>query len=169
MRIKTSQSNGDWQLREISGQSSLASQNEAVLHFGLGSASVVDSLIINWPSGSTELFTNIQANQKLQVSEQFVASVEPEPGIASEFFLAQNYPNPFIPETTIRFGLPKTSIVTLEVFNLLGQKVSTLINESQPAGNYQLKLNAADFVSGVYVYRLTAGGQVFSRKMVVLK
>jgi len=167
-RIKTSQSNR-WQLREIPAQSSLASQNDAVLHFGLATASVVDSLIINWPSGSTELFTNIQANQKLQIAEQFVASVEPEPGIASEFFLSQNYPNPFNPETTIRYGLPNSSTVTLEVFNLLGQKVSTLINESQAAGNYQLKLSAADFVSGVYVYRLTVGGQVFSRKMVVLK
>ncbi|MGH1362451.1 MAG: FG-GAP-like repeat-containing protein [Calditrichia bacterium] len=170
VRARTSlNSNIVWQMREITGQASLASQNDATLHFGLGNSAIVDSLIVEWPSGYTERIANIAINQKLEITEQFVAAVEPQPGVASSFYLQQNYPNPFNPQTTIRYGLPKASAVTLEVFNLLGQKVSTLINENQAAGNYQIKLNASDYVSGVYVYRLTTGGHVFTRKMVVLR
>jgi hypothetical protein len=72
------------------------------------------------------------------------------------FTLEQNYPNPFNPETAIRYDLPVASHVRLAVFNPLGQEVSALVNEQEPAGSYQVKLNATALPSGMYFYRLEA-------------
>ncbi len=94
--------------------------------------------------------------------------------VPGSFTLEQNYPNPFNPETKIQYSIPKNGEVTLSVFNLLGQKVATLVSEKQVAGNYQVKWNgqndAGRFVaSGVYVYKLKAGDFVQTRKMMLLK
>lgn len=86
------------------------------------------------------------------------------------FSLAQNYPNPFNPITRIKYQLAQLSQVDLSVYNLLGQKVTTLISEKQPAGYYYVKWNANDYASGVYLYRLkTDKGFVQTRKLVLLK
>ena len=86
-----------------------------------------------------------------------------------DYRLDQNYPNPFNPSTTIRFALPKQVPVTLVLYNLLGQTVSTLVEGNLPAGEYQIVLNATDLRSGLYLYRLRAGTFTQSRKLVVLK
>ncbi len=87
------------------------------------------------------------------------------------FELAQNYPNPFNPTTTLTYRLSKASDVRLDVFDVLGRKVATLVNARQGAGNYRVDFNAAQFnlASGLYFYRLTAGSQSETRKMILSK
>lgn len=87
----------------------------------------------------------------------------------STFALHQNYPNPFNPSTTIRFGLATTSHARLRIFNLLGQEVATLVNATLSAGEHAVQWNAPEFSSGVYVYRLEAGGAVAARKLVLAR
>jgi surface protein len=89
--------------------------------------------------------------------------------LPNEFTLDQNYPNPFNPTTTIRFGLPESADVSLEVYTVLGQKVMTLVNENRSAGWHTVTLNATDLSSGVYVYRIQAGGMVQTKKLMLVK
>jgi len=89
-------------------------------------------------------------------------------------FLDRNYPNPFNPSTTIRYGLNEDSWVTLKVYNTLGQEVATLVDQLQTAGyksvTWEAKNTAGeDVAAGVYVYTLRAGGIVESGKMIVAK
>jgi hypothetical protein len=90
--------------------------------------------------------------------------------IPDQFYLNQNYPNPFNPSTTIQFGVKKESVVELKIFNVLGQEITTLISgQLMKAGSYNVDFNASNLASGTYIYRLKAGNQVTSRKMVLLK
>jgi hypothetical protein len=88
--------------------------------------------------------------------------------IPTVFSLEQNYPNPFNPSTTIRFDLPKASVVTLKIFNTLGQEVVTLVNERRSPGRYQIQWNG-NVSSGIYFYRLQAGEYVETKKMILLR
>jgi photosystem II stability/assembly factor-like uncharacterized protein len=97
-------------------------------------------------------------------------------GIAGEqkvspvgFRLEQNYPNPFNPSTTIRYGLPSRSHVTLSVFNTLGQQVGVLQNGEQEAGYHEVQFNGSGLSSGVYFYRIQAGSFVQTRKLLLLR
>ncbi|MFN3561036.1 MAG: T9SS type A sorting domain-containing protein, partial [Chloroherpetonaceae bacterium] len=87
----------------------------------------------------------------------------------SAFKLAQNYPNPFNPTTTISYQLPTASFVKLEVYDALGRKVSTLVNERKGAGVHQVNFNATGLASGTYFYKLQADGKVETRKMMLVK
>lgn len=91
----------------------------------------------------------------------------------SEFALDQNYPNPFNPVTTIKYSIPAGTEnflpVQLIVYNLLGEEVSIIVNELQPAGNYEVKFNASNLASGIYIYRLSAGNYSVVKKMTLLK
>jgi hypothetical protein len=89
--------------------------------------------------------------------------------LPNEYSLSQNYPNPFNPTTTIEFSLRQDGRTTLEVFNILGQVVATLINENLKAGAYQVRFNASVLPSGVYFYRLRSGEFVGIKKMMLLK
>jgi hypothetical protein len=101
-----------------------------------------------------------------------------EHNIPESFFVAQNYPNPFSaqgygtfdhPSTTISFGLPSASSVTVEVFNVLGQKVATLFNGRKEAGVHTLQFDAANLNAGVYLYRIQAGDVVSVKRMLLTK
>jgi len=89
--------------------------------------------------------------------------------IPTELVLHQNFPNPFNPSTTIEFSIPKSGIVTLKIYNLLGQEVITLVSDKLTAGDYNYSWNAGDLASGVYVYELNAGGFIEARKMILLR
>ena len=94
-------------------------------------------------------------------------------GLPQRFALGQNYPNPFNPATIIPYQLPTTVPVRLEVFNLLGQRVATLVDEERPAGFHTAQWDATNaagqaVAAGVYLYRLTAGGQHYTRRMVLV-
>ena len=85
------------------------------------------------------------------------------------FALEQNYPNPFNPSTTIRFGIPRETEVSLVLYNILGQQVATLINETVKPGNHSVIFNASQLASGTYFYRLTAGSYTATKKMMLIK
>jgi hypothetical protein len=91
------------------------------------------------------------------------------PTAPKTFLLEQNYPNPFNPSTTIRYQLPVASEVKLEVYDVLGKKIATVVNERQSAGSYQVVWNASGLSSGTYFYRLQAGTFVETKKMIMVK
>jgi hypothetical protein len=89
--------------------------------------------------------------------------------LPSKMALSQNYPNPFNPTTKINYSVPQSSLVTLKVYNILGQEVATLFHGQQHAGNYIATFDASKLASGVYLYRLEIGGISITKKLVLLK
>ena len=85
------------------------------------------------------------------------------------FELHQNYPNPFNPATTIAFNISRTATVTITVYTITGHKVATIFNEARPPGQYSVNFDAVGLSSGIYMYRLTAGDFIQTRKMVFVK
>jgi hypothetical protein len=101
-------------------------------------------------------------------------SVEQTSAVAPEVFeLAQSFPNPFNPTTTIEYRIPKEELVTLKVYNLVGQEVATLVNEKLSAGSYKSVFDTSrlrdGIASGVFFYRLTAGAFVKTKKMILIR
>jgi hypothetical protein len=90
-------------------------------------------------------------------------------GIPTEFQLVQNYPNPFNPNTTIKYSIPELSFVTIKVFDVLGNEITTLVNEEKPLGSYEVEFDATRLTSSVYFYQLKAGSFVETKKMLLLK
>ncbi|MCX6149368.1 MAG: T9SS type A sorting domain-containing protein [Ignavibacteriales bacterium] len=86
-----------------------------------------------------------------------------------EYILAQNYPNPFNPTTRIKFSIPQIGLVTIKVYNLLGNLVTTLVNQDKPAGNYEVEFNGAGLSSGVYFYTLQSGSFREIKKFILIK
>ncbi len=126
------------------------SANQNGSSFGLYAA-LVDGSVIPFQSTLTS------ANETLSGQE------------IKSYSLLQNYPNPFNPTTKIEFSLPFKQAVSLKVFNLLGQEITTLLNKEMNEGNYKINFDASDLSSGIYVYQLSAGNFVQTRKMTLLK
>ncbi len=89
--------------------------------------------------------------------------------IPTVYELGQNYPNPFNPSTVINFSIPESGLVTLKVFNILGQEVVELVNAVKSAGSYEVSFDATGLTSGMYVYRIQAGSYTATKKMLLLK
>ncbi|WP_337866387.1 T9SS type A sorting domain-containing protein [Ignavibacterium sp.] len=89
--------------------------------------------------------------------------------ILSDFYLNQNYPNPFNPNTVISWNVPFDSYQTLKVYDVLGNEVASLVNESRTAGSYSINFNASNLSSGVYYYKLTAGNFSVTKKMILMR
>jgi Zn-dependent metalloprotease len=106
-----------------------------------------DTIIVTIPTGLTENQTNVPL----------------------DYALKQNYPNPFNPTTNIEFSLKRAEFVTLRIYNILGEEVTTLISEKLVAGKYKYQWDASTFASGVYVYKLEAGGFVQTKKMLLIR
>jgi hypothetical protein len=94
---------------------------------------------------------------------------EDPPQYPSEFSLYQNYPNPFNPSTTIRYTIPHKSPVNISIYNITGQHITTLVNELKGAGTYSVQWHSDGLISGVYFYRLEAGGFSAVKKCIILK
>ena len=86
-----------------------------------------------------------------------------------EYKLEQNFPNPFNPHTRIDYTIPNSGLVTLKVYNLLGQEVSTLLNENKSAGNYTVVFNGNNLTSGIYFYQIKSGNYTETKKMLLVK
>lgn len=96
-------------------------------------------------------------------------SSEIENEVTTQFQLDQNYPNPFNPSTNINLNLPESGLVTLKVYNLLGQEIAELVNGRMVSGSHSINFDASGLSSGVYIYRLQAGNQVQTKKMMLIK
>ncbi len=105
---------------------------------------------------------------RFQFGTQVSNETEPD-DLAYEISLNQNYPNPFNPSTTISYSLTDNSNVLLEVYDLMGRKVATLVNGRQTAGEQSISFDASNLASGVYMYRLNVGANTLARKMILLK
>jgi hypothetical protein len=95
--------------------------------------------------------------------------VKDEINPVAQYSLSQNYPNPFNPSTTINYSLPKSGNVKITVYNAIGSKVATIVNEYKPAGNYSVQFNGSNLASGIYLYRLESGNFSDTKKLVLLK
>jgi len=134
-------------------------------------STLVDSSTYWWRVKAFDTHGNVTfSNQTWSFSTNFTSVI---PGgdvlLPTEFTLSQNHPNPFNPITQIKYTLPRDCLVTLEIYNILGQKVATLIDGSQKAGYKTAKWDAGSLSSGIYFYRLQAGDFVQTRKMVLIR
>lgn len=162
-----------WQLREINSQNSFNSMNMLNVHFGFGNATAIDSMIIIWPRGLVQTFTNVPINGYYNAVEGqgIVSGIESEGNnlFPEGFNLNQNYPNPFNPVTKISYELRSVNFVTLKVFDILGNEIRTLVSNKQPAGRYEVAFDGEGLSSGVYFYNLSAGGLSETKMMTLLK
>jgi len=85
------------------------------------------------------------------------------------YTLAQNYPNPFNPSTQISFAIPNSELVTLNIYDVLGKEVATLVDGAQSAGSYTVSFDASKLSSGIYFYTLKAGNFIETKKMILMK
>jgi beta-glucosidase len=100
---------------------------------------------------------------------EIITSIDPVDAHIYSYELHQNFPNPFNPNTTITYDLPEYSHVSISLFNMLGQEVEEIINQSQQAGRYSIQFDGSNLPSGIYYYRLNAGKYVSVKKMLLLK
>jgi len=167
VRVKaTINGNAVWQLREVSAQNAFNGHNSLRQHFGLGNATVIDSLKIEWPSGKVDRLTNVAVDQFLTVTEGMISAVDDTEASAlpTAFALQQNYPNPFSPngafgnpDTHIAFALPVASRVTLTVFEVNGRIVAELQRDQlNLAGHHEINFAPQGLTSGIYFYELKA-------------
>lgn len=158
-----------WQMRRVAGQNGYCGQT-LQLHFGLGDATQVDSILVIWPTGIQEIFENQPANEKLLIVEDStLTNVGEDIGEEMNFILHQNYPNPFNPSTEISFTLKESSFINLSIYNSLGEKLTTLLNGFVEAGENSTNFDATGLSTGIYFYVLSFKGQYLTRKMILLK
>ncbi|MGN8225642.1 BspA family leucine-rich repeat surface protein [Gracilimonas sp. BCB1] len=128
-----------------------------------------DTFFVAIQVSNTDGITSLDT-MEVRTDPNFITSAELMAQLPDEFELNQNYPNPFNPTTVIRYGVPQSSEVRLEVFDMLGRKVATLVNgERQRAGWHQVNFDASRLASGMYLYRIVAGKYVQTKKMMLIK
>jgi hypothetical protein len=122
---------------------------------------------VEYKGGETFFYRLKQVD--LNGSIEYSKIVEVKFDLPRDFVLHQNYPNPFNPSTTIKYAVPKTSLVSIKVYDLTGQEVASLVNEVKEVGTYKIKFDARSLASGVYLYRMIAGEFTSVKKLNVLK
>lgn len=137
------------------------------------SEAVLNGIEMN-AGANTISISNVTGNLAVDNFDFFIVNTtsvsnEEYSDLANGFKLSQNYPNPFNPSTNINFTIPAASNVQLDVFNLLGQKVATLIDGQRLAGNHTIRFDASNLASGMYFYMLRAGDITLQRKMTLIK
>ncbi len=108
----------------------------------------------NWGLAVTGTATGVEENNSV---------------LPTKFELSQNYPNPFNPSTTIKYQVPQNSFVSVNVYDVLGNQVGTLVREEKAAGSYELRFDAGNMPSGVYFYKIQAGNFTQTKKMILMK
>jgi len=111
------------------------------------------------------------------IFEDFLTSIEPTPDLPKSYELSQNYPNPFNPSTKIIYTIPsviasgtkQSQLITIKVYDILGNEVATLVNEEKEPGIYEVEFSAANLASGIYIYRLHSSEFTDTKKMVLLR
>ncbi len=112
----------------------------------------------------------VATTRSLEILRRIPTGIEEDKNVLpSSFSLSQSYPNPFNPSTTIEYDLIKDTDVTLNIYDILGRNVATLVNQKQPAGRHNAIWNAGAYSSGIYFYRIQAGDYTETKKMVLMK
>lgn len=139
--------------------------------FGTDYRSIYDSILKDWFEISEDDIDSILGSdfEALDIIDQTITSNPLDPQIPTKTYLNQNYPNPFNPQTTISFGLTRTGLTQLDVYNIQGQRVLQLVNKVLNAGEHNINFNAGNLPSGIYIYRLNSNNVVLTRKMTLIK
>jgi len=146
------------------GSSIAASTGAFVWDPGRGTLAAGDyTITIGLTDGIDTVFTTSKVNVPVPMK------ILIEAGIPTEYAMSQNFPNPFNPTTYIKYSIPKESMVSVKVYNMIGQEVMTLVNEMQTVGNYAIEFNASKLASGTYIYRIQADKFVSVKKMILVK
>lgn len=164
------------QTREKFGQTGYNSQNSLNEEFGLGNASVIDSIIVRWPNGNIESYTNVAPNRFITITEnQGITNINnPSTIVPNDFKVFQNYPNPFNPSTVIRFEISKATFINISIFDEKGSKVSEVSNGYYNAGLHSINWHPEDnstpaLPSGIYYLRIASENYANTIKMAYLK
>jgi enediyne biosynthesis protein E4 len=167
VRIKAG---GTWQVQEVTAQTGYNSQN-MWLHFGLGNASVIDSIKVEWHNGLVHHFTNQAPNRNITILESGIINGINQTGyeLPSDFYLFQNYPNPFNPVTKIKFAVRSSGKVKLNVYDVSGKITAKLIDNDLKPGTYETEFDASGLASGIYFYSIIAGNYIETKKMILIK
>ncbi len=133
-------------------------------------------LLIQYPTAENfRSYSGLKGTDGLPIGDlsyypdSLLTGVKQQQQVPASFKLEQNYPNPFNPSTTIEFAIAKYGHFTLNVFNILGQKVATLINGNLSVGNHQISFDASNLASGLYIYQLKGNSVNLTKKMMLLK
>ncbi|MFT5145203.1 MAG: hypothetical protein ACI84D_003845, partial [Thalassolituus oleivorans] len=118
---------------------------------------------------ATDATSGLEALATVTISSGVGVEEEDPDELPKEYALFQNYPNPFNPTTTIGYSIPIAQRVRLDVYDVLGRRVRTLVDESLSAGRFQVRFDAGTLSSGVYFYRMTAGGFAEVRSLVLVR
>ena len=158
------------------------SQDSPILYFGLDTLTVIDSLVVDWPSGVTQKLEGVAVDQLLEIEEDSTLGIKEGSDKAQQlprvFSLMQNYPNPFNPTTTITFDVPgeagEKKQVRLTIYDIRGRRVKTLIDSELEPGRHRVVWDGRNdrgqrVASGIYLYTLKSGDKTHTRKMVLLQ
>jgi hypothetical protein len=168
-----------WQMREISAQQSYCSEN-LYSHFGLGDASAVDSIIVKWPSGIKQYLTSVDTNQFLAIAEDTLLyngikpKCEPFTSIkninnAINTNLLEIYPNPNDGIITISYKIINPGLVHIDILDISGYEVKSVINENQRDGFYEVQFDSNNLPGILYIVRFSSAGFTETKKIVVMK
>lgn len=166
---------GVYQVREIQSANGYYSQSPYRVHFGLANEAQVDSLIVIWPNGEQSVETSVTPNQILTVSPNTTSGVNDGTlALPSALRFNDLWPNPFNPSTTMSFTVPRTGRVVLDVLDLSGARVETIVDGILPAGQHLATWEGKDghgrrVASGVFVFRLQGPGGTTTRTAVLVK
>ncbi len=162
-------------LRDVDGGSGFLSQGSLTLEFGLGAATVADSVFVRWPLGYYQILTDVAVDQRFSIIQTATGVDDPWQGLVPlAFRLDRNYPNPFNPATVINFVLPRQQSASLRIYAVDGSLVRTLVDGVLPSGAHAVTWRGRDqrgerVGSGVYFYRLVTDEKTATHKMLLLK
>ena len=162
-------------IRSVHCGMSFMSQNSLIQTIGVGKTTLIDSVIIKWPSGTIDAVRDLPVNRKLLVVEGgSITGIADNVSFPNQITLYANYPNPFNPSTNILFELPKPEKVILKIFNVFGQEVKTLIHQPMHVGKHTISWDGHNQTgevvsSGVYFYKIQAGDFIATRKMLFIR
>ena len=118
---------------------------------------------------------SVMGEQNYEINEHFATlffspvGIDDEVPVPDVYFLSENYPNPFNPTTNVKYGIPEDAHVTINLYDILGRQIGTLVNEDQTAGYHQVQVNGDQLASGMYFFRMQAGDFADTKKMTLLK
>ncbi len=170
---KTTQIDSTWNWGEISSFPVFATaQNSTYTKSGAGylfQGNSISDTVIDLSPGTETIHKSFTALISIQPYNKPTNINNSKNLLPDNFLLSQNYPNPFNPSTIIEYQIPKFSHVSLNIYDVVANKIATLVDRGKPAGKYSVNFNASNLSSGVYFYRIVAGSFVQTKKLILMK